>query len=265
MCVRVNPVFLISKRPPLPFPFTASDGVNEPTAVAATELVAQIVAADYPTRVQDLTLVVGALLDTKCVLGRMQIRMLAAGWCHLVPFVCVGRCTGALSSDRVFEALTTATAFAAEHLANAVSGISGAVSVPVLSPASPAGPTAAPAVASPAAHFSSLLGLCERLLNRHCQYFRLHGINTITAGPASGAGGAAAPAAGEAPWRAALLQGDSVDYFHEKSGAWLQAWVTTALANSGQLLIAFTLNALAAAPQTCWIARCERGRKCARV
>jgi hypothetical protein len=81
------------------------------------------------------------------------------------------------------------------------------------------------------ASFAALLSLSEKLFNRHCAFFRLHGIPIVAASPsagvsAGGAGGAAAAAAllAAEPWRNTLAVGDSVDYYVERA----EGTVTTA-------------------------------------
>ena len=80
------------------------------------------------------------------------------------------------------------------------------------------------------AAFSALLALSEKLLNRHCAFFRLHGIPIIAASTGSSPAPAAAGAVLTAePWRSALAAGDSVDIYVEKASAWVSGYISTAV------------------------------------
>jgi hypothetical protein len=109
------------------------------------------------------------------------------------------------------------------------------------------------------ASFAALLSLSEKLFNRHCAFFRLHGIPIVAASPsagvsAGGAGGAAAAAAllAAEPWRNTLAVGDSVDYYVERAAAWVSAWLNQAIPG-GQICVAYQL--LTAVPTIAWIQR----------
>ena len=128
------------------------------------------------------------------------------------------RCTGALSAERVFDSISAASSFVGAQLAAAV-----------LLDAGGEAPVASDAVREAA--FSALLALSEKLLNRHCSFFRLHGIPIIAASTGSSA---AVPATVGSlltaePWRSTLAAGDSVDIYVEKASAWVSGFISTAV------------------------------------